>query len=165
MYHVKVSSPASFLIVASMFSKLKGCLSQNKLTVTTIIYLRTQWFHISCPYYLRWEQCCETSEKYTCIFTTRLLLFTKYKIVFMVWRMNTYRYCLYIIVSFLRCASKWPAKEPADNGGEKQTESNVTERSALLKQHSKKQHRLSKPRTTERARCAACAAAEVVFLR
>ena len=44
-------------------------------------------------------------------------------------------------------------------------ESNVTERSALLKQHSKKQHRLSKPRTTERARCAACAAAEVVFLR
>ena len=44
-------------------------------------------------------------------------------------------------------------------------ESNMTERAALLKQHSKKQqHRLSKPNTTERARHAACSATEVVLL-
>ena len=63
------------------------------------------------------------------------------------------------------CSQNDPQRAPQLNNRERKEniESNLTERSALLKQQSKKEHRLSKPRTKDRARHAACASAEVVL--
>ena len=61
--------------------------------------------------------------------------------------------------------SKWPTKNPGNNGGEKETQKQRWQKVSCCWTAEQKEHRLNKCRTKDRARHAAHAAAEVVLHR